>query len=213
MNIQPIVEGHGEVEALPVLLRRLCHEASASEIQISRPILRKRNELVNQPKLETTVTAARYQPNCDAILILFDSDKDCPAELGPKVHQWASAVCGDLPCEVVMPHQEYEAWFLAGIEPLRGRRGIRNDAARHPTPEEPRGAKAQLRRRMERWGRYSATTDQAAFSALFSMPAAYAGCRSFRKLTKSFGTLLQAMGKEIGSWPPAHWLEQSAQMR
>ena len=27
MKIQPIVEGHGEVEALPVLLRRLIDEA------------------------------------------------------------------------------------------------------------------------------------------------------------------------------------------
>ena len=213
MNIQPIVEGHGEVEALPVLLRRLCHEASAWEVQISKPIRRKRSEFVNQPKLEKTVTAACYQSHCKSILILFDSDKDCPAELGPRVHEWASAVCGDLPCEVVMSHKEYEAWFLASMESLRGRRGIRNDATRHPNPEAPRGAKAHLQARMGKGAHYLETTDQAAFSALFSIPAAYAGCRSFRKLTKSFGTLLQAMGKEIGSWPPTHWLEQSAQMR
>ena len=29
MIIQPIVEGHGEVAAVPVLLRRLCREAQA----------------------------------------------------------------------------------------------------------------------------------------------------------------------------------------
>ena len=212
MNIQPIVEGHGEVTALPELLRRLCSEASAWEVQIRIPIRRKRSELVNQPKLEKTVAAARYQPNCDAILILFDSDKDCPAELGPKVYEWASAVCGDFPCEVVMPHKEYEAWFLAGIKPLRGRRGIRNDANPHPNPEAPRGAKAQLQAQMESGESYLETTDQAAFSALFSMPAAYGNCRSFRKLIKSFGTLLRAMGKEIGSWPPMHWQEKPAQM-
>lgn len=211
MNIQPIVEGHGEVEALPVLLRRLCQEASAWEVKISKPIRRKRSELVNQPSLEKTVTAARYPPRCDAILILFDGDKDCPAELGPRVQEWASAICGELPCEVVMPHKEYEAWFLAGIESLRGNRGIRNDAARHPNPEAPRSAKAQLRVQMEKGGSYFETTDQAAFSALFSMPAAYNGCRSFRKLTKSFGALLQAMGNDIGNWPPAHWLENFAQ--
>ena len=212
MNIQPIVEGHGEVKALPVLLRRLCHEASAWDVQIRTPIRRKRSELVSQSNLERTVKAACYEPDCDAILILFDSDKDCPAELGPMVHEWASAICGDLPCQVVMPHKEYETWFLAGIEPLRGRRGIRNDANPHPNPEAPRGAKAQLQAQMESGESYLETTDQAAFSALFSMPAAYGDCRSFRKLTKSFGALVQAMGKEIGSWPPMHWQEKPAQM-
>ena len=207
MNIQPIVEGHGEVGALPVLLRRLLDQASAWEVEINRPIRRKRSELVNQLKLERTVQAARYAPDCDAILILFDSDKDCPAELGPRVHEWAPSVCGELPCEVVMPHKEYEAWFLAGMECLRGCRGIRNDATAHPNPEVPRGAKAQLQAQMEKEESYLETTDQAAFSALFSMSAAYSGCRSFRKLTKSFGALLQAMGKDVGAWPPAHWLE------
>ena len=64
---------------------------------------------------------------------------------------------------------------------------------------------------MEKGGSYFETTDQAVFSASFSMPAAYSGCRSFRKLTKSFGALLKAMGKDIGNWPPAHWLENFAQ--
>ena len=210
MNIQPIVEGYGEAKALPVLLRRPLDQASAWEVEIRRPIRRKRSELVNQPELERTVKAARYEPGCNAILILFDGDKDCPAELGPRVHEWASAVCGELPCEVVMPHKEYEAWFLAGTESLRGRRGIRNNALAHRDPEAPWGAKAQLEVQMEKEGSCSETTDQAAFSALFSMPAAYSGCRSFRKPTKSFGTLLQAMGKDIGAWPPPHWQEKPA---
>ncbi|MCY3681537.1 MAG: hypothetical protein OXH16_09065 [Gemmatimonadetes bacterium] len=39
-KIQPIVEGHGEVVAAPVLLRRLIAEAKAWEIDIGRPIRR-----------------------------------------------------------------------------------------------------------------------------------------------------------------------------
>lgn len=210
MKIQPIVEGYGEVQALPILLRRLRDQASAWDVEIKRPMRCNRSELVSQPKLEKMVKAARYQPDCNAILILFDGDRDCPAELGPRVHAWASAACGELPCEVVMPHKEYEAWFLASIESLRGHRGIRKDATAHPAPEAPRGAKAQLRARMEENVGYLETADQAAFSALFSMQAAYSGCRSFRKLTKSFGALLQAMGQDLGSWPPAHWLKESA---
>ncbi len=38
MIIQPIVEGYGEVEAFPVLLRRFVEEAQAWTVNIGRPI-------------------------------------------------------------------------------------------------------------------------------------------------------------------------------
>ena len=207
MNIQPIVEGHGEVKAVPVLLRRLRDEAQAWQIDIGRPIRCSRGQLVQQAQLEQAVNLARRQPGCDAILIMFDGDKDCPAELGPRVHRWATVAAGDMPCEVVLPHREYEAWFLAAIESLRGVRGVRSDATPHPDPEAPRGAKEQLEARMDTGKSYLERTHQPAFSAQFSMDAAHARCRSFRKLTKSFGDLLCAMGQTVDPWPPASWNE------
>jgi len=74
-------------------------------------------------------------------------------------------------------------------------------------PEMPRGAKEQLEARMSAGRSYLETADQPVFSATFSMGAAYAQCRSFRKLISSFGDLLRAMGQDIGSWPPAEWTE------
>jgi hypothetical protein len=41
MRIQPIVEGFGEVEAVPVLLRRLRDEAAAFAIDVNSPIRKK----------------------------------------------------------------------------------------------------------------------------------------------------------------------------
>lgn len=206
MNIQPVVEGHGEVRAVPVLLRRLIAEAQAWEVEVNRPIRRSRSQLIRRTELEKTMRLARLQPNCGGVLILFDGDRDCPADLGSRVQQWAAAVSGGLPCEVVMPHREYEAWFLAAIESLRGRRCIKPDADPHPAPETPRGAKEQLEARM-RGGSYMETTDQPAFSARFSLTAAYRGCRSFRKLTKSFGVLLHEAGRDIENWPLVAWME------
>ena len=206
MKIQPIVEGHGEVGAVPVLLRRLVQEAQAWDVEIGQPIRRPRNQLVQQAQLEKAVRLALRQGS-DAVLVLFDGDRDCPAELGPRVQQWATAAAGGVPCEVVMPHREYEAWFLAAIKSLRGVRGIRPDAQPHPNPETPPGAKEQLEARMHSAGSYLATTDQPAFSAQFSLTAAYSRCRSFRKLTKSFGVLLHSMGQNIGVWPPVTWTE------
>ena len=205
MNIQPIVEGHGDVKALPVLLRRFRDEAEVRDVDVGRPIRRPRSRLVDAAGVQQAVRLALVQPGCSAVLLLFDGDSDCPAELGPTVQAWATAAADGTPCRVVLAHREYEAWFLAAIESLRGRRGIRNDAESHPAPENPRGAKEQLEARMQPGASYLETTDQPALSALFSLPAAYRRSRSFRKLADSFGNLVRAMGHEVVVWPPAAW--------
>ena len=205
MKIQPVVEGHGEVQALPVLLRRLRDEANAWEVEIERPIRRARSKLASEFGVMQAVEIARRQYGCEAILILFDGDRDCPAELGPKVQGWAAAAAGELPCEVVLAHREYEAWFLAAITSLRTHDLVRDDAAPHTDPEGPRGAKAHLQRRMAVGRAYLETKHQAALSASFSLELAYRRCRSFRKLATSFGSLLAAMGQDIVAWPPEHW--------
>ena len=209
MKIQPIVEGHGEVRALPVLLRRLRAEAQAWNIDVGRPIRRNRNQLVKKLELEKAVSLALRQPACSSILILLDGDSDCPAKVAPSLQDWAASVARNVPCEVVIAHREYEAWFLAAIDSLRGKRSIREDAHPHLHPEQPRGAKEQLEARMLAGASYLETTDQAAFSALFSLADAHRKCRSFRKLTSSFGQLVRSMGQEIGEWPPTSWIEGS----
>lgn len=201
-----IVEGHGETAAVPVLLRRFIEAGDVWDVELGRPIRRQRSELVQQAGLERAIELALLE-KCDAILILLDSDDDCPAELAPRLHQWATAAAVDIPCEVVLPHREYEAWFLASIESLRGIRGIKDDAESHPTPERPRGTKEHLQARMQPETSYSETKDQPALTAQFSMPDAYAKCRSFRKLAKAFGDLLHAAGRHIDQWPPSDWIE------
>ena len=205
VKIQPIVEGHGEVAAFPVLLRRLVQEVGIRAVDIARPIRRPRHPLVEEDGVSQAVRLALLEPDCGAVLILFDGDDDCPADLGPTVQNWATAAAAGTPCHVVLAHREYEAWFLAAIESLRGRRGVLTDVEPHPEPERPRGAKEQLEARMEPSATYLETTDQPAFSALLSLPAAYRRSRSFRKLADSFGNLVRAMGHDVGVWPPTAW--------
>ena len=53
----PIVEGHAEVEAVPVLMRRLLAESGQYEVEIARPVRVKRYKVVrlhNRPKLSVT---------------------------------------------------------------------------------------------------------------------------------------------------------------
>ena len=205
MRIQSIVEGHGDVAAFPVLLRRLVDEAQVWEVDVGSPIRRPRHRLVEKVGVQQSVRLALVQPDCGGILILLDGDSDCPADVGPTVEGWAAEAAAGVPCGVVLAQKEYEAWFLASIESLRGYRGIRSDAESHPDPERPRGAKAQLEARMEHGTSYLETADQPAFSGRFSLPIAYRRSRSFRKLTDSFGGLVRAMGLDIASWPPHGW--------
>jgi len=205
--IQPIVEGHGEVEAAPVLLRRLVNEAKVFDLKVGKPIRKNRSELVNRESLLKAVKVALLKPGCRAILILFDSDDDCPKDLAGTVEGWAKQEARNVPCAVVMAHREYEAWFLASIESLRGKHRIRLDAEPHPRPEGPRDAKGEFEQRMVARTTYSETADQAPLSATFDMRNAYVRCRSFRRMVKAFGELASGMGIGLPEWPPSSWKE------
>jgi hypothetical protein len=191
MNIQPIVEGHGEVAAVPVLLRRLRDAAQVYPVEINAPIRRPSTDFFDEQRVRKAVRLALKQENCDALLLVFDGDgeEDCPEDQAPVILGWARAEAADTPCAVVMAYREYEAWFLASMESLRGQRGIRADAESHPNPEQPTGAKGQLEVRMEERRSYHETADQPALTAVFDMALAYQRCRSFRHLVKVFGEL------------------------
>ena len=205
MKVQPIVEGYGEVEAVPVLLRRLCDEASAFVVEVGRPIRRTRSELVQEAGVRRSVKLALMQPDGGAVLIVFDSDDDCPKDLAPVIEAWARSEARGIPCGVVMAHREYEAWFLAALESLRGCRGIRDDASDLPHPEGPRSAKAKLEENMTPGRSYSETADQASLTAAFDMARAFHGCRSFRRMARAFAFLLTEAGVPMPNWPPPSW--------
>lgn len=204
MMIQSIVEGQGEETAVPVLLRRLRDEAQAWGLDVGKPIRRRRPQLVKKDSLQTAVRLAALR-DCVGILVIFDADDDCPKELAPTLEQWAKEAAGGKACAVVMANREYEAWFLASIESLRGRAAILQDAISHPDPEAPRDAKGQLERRMPSGSSYSPTVDQAPLTAHLDMESAYRRCRSFRKLVGAFGVLATAAGVAPDVWPPAAW--------
>ncbi len=210
MVVVPIVEGHGDVAAVPVLLRRLVQEATAWDaVRIGQPIRCNRGQLVKEDELRKRVRVARLRKDCGAVLVIFDSDDCCPVDLGAQVREWAVAEAGPVPCDVVLAKREYEAWFLATVESLRTHSDVNSDARSHSDPESPRDAKGRLKARMNI--SYSETVHQPAFSAIFCMAAAYTRCRSFRKLVSSFGRLMDGVGADLPAWPPDSWQEGARQ--
>jgi hypothetical protein len=144
------------------------------------------------------------QPGADFVIVLFDADDDCPARMAPRLLQWAQDVRAER-CAVVMACREYEAWFLAGVESLRGRAAIRPDATFADDPEGPRGAKEALESLMESGANYVPTADQAKLSALVDVRTVFARSRSFRHLVNSLEPVVRDSSAFQGVWPPADW--------
>lgn len=205
MVIQPLVEGHGEIAAVPVLLRRLQHAAGQFGFQVARPFRRKRSELTREESVRHSVELALGTPGCAGIFIVFDSDDDPACVIGPHVKEWAEAVAGGIPCEVVAVTCEYEAWFLSAVESIRGVRGISPLAVSHVNPESVRDAKGHLEKCMVDGSFYSPLVDQAALTARVDLAEVFRRCRSFRKMVKCFGILAAAAGAPLENWPPRDW--------
>jgi len=138
-------------------------------LRVAASRLRKDGELERQVE-----RAAREMGTRGGILILVDCDWDggCPAREGPALLERARLARGDMLTSVVLARKEFEAWFIAAAESLRGECGLAQDLAADPSPENIRGAKEWLSRHMPQNRRYVETTDQAALTSVFDMQAA-----------------------------------------
>lgn len=164
-SIVPIVEGHSEVESIPVLMRRLRDEWGKYELDIERPVRVKRNQVIKPGELERRIVLATRRPNCRAVMVILDADDDCPKELAPKLLERAGRVVQrqGIIVSVVLANSELETWFISSIESLHGIRGISTSAQSPSNPEQRRDAKGLLSNLME--GRYySEVDDQPAFA-------------------------------------------------
>ncbi len=116
-----VVEGRGEVYALPNLCARIFNEIGAHGWLVDQePVKQPRSRLVDErvrapnrpPRTEYLIGAleiAARRP-ADAVLVICDADDDCAAT-------WAPAATGIIRARIagaaVMAVREFEAWILA----------------------------------------------------------------------------------------------------
>ena len=190
-SILAIVEGDGEVQAVPVLLRRIAQEvAPDNPPRILKPIRVHRSRVIKEGVLEGYVGLAAQRVGAGGgVLILLDANGDCPARLGPALLERARVARRDRRIEAVIARCEYEAWFLASIESIAGSRTLSWDMAAPPAAESVRGAKEWLSQRMQ--VPYRPITDQPALTARFDMALARRRAPSFDKMWRAVCALLQ----------------------
>lgn len=190
-RIVTLVEGHGEVAAVPILVRRIAEILSPGLIvEMPRPIRVKRQRLLKDDELERAIEfAARQAGTGGRILILLDADDDCPGYLGPEILRRAKAARGDREIRVVLAKAEYEAWFLAAANSIAGLRGIDSTTTAPPNPESIRNAKGWLSNHMPAGRSYRETLDQPALTTAFDLTSARSAT-SFDKMWRDVSSLL-----------------------
>jgi Domain of unknown function (DUF4276) len=193
IRIATIVEGHGEVAAIPVLLHRIAREVVPNaQLVTPTPLRLARGSLLKRDsrELERGVALAAHQagPN-GAVVIFVDSDDDRPCTLGPELLGRAQGMRPDVNIVVALAVREFESWFLAAADSLRGSYGFPPNITRPTDPEAIRDAKGHLKE-CHSQRRYSETVDQVAIMRLIDLQMARSS-RSFDRCFLRIASLMQ----------------------
>ncbi len=207
------VEGEGEAEAVPTLVRRLLTEMGDwQDILLDAIPFRvgHASQIVKEDfcKWKRLLGASLKRPNVAGVLLILDGDMEkvagkdfCAAVVakslvGAAMHVGAGKTFS---VAVVFARQEYETWLIAGAASLAGRRlpdgRLIESNAKAPDGDlelSPRDAKGWLRSRVE--GGYKPTRDQATLTRVVDLEVIGARkLRSFRRLESAVSSLREAI--------------------
>lgn len=207
------VEGEGEADAVPALVRRLLSEKGdwSGLLLDDHPFrVGSVEKLVknNHREWNRFLGASLKRSELGGVLLILDGDAErvggkpfCAAQVARSLADAAAQVGAGrtFSVAVVFARQEFESWLIAGMTSLSGRSlpdGRRiNALAKAPDGDlerSPRDAKGWIGSLVE--GGYKPTRDQAALIRLVDLDAIRArGLRSFRRLESALSALVEAI--------------------
>ncbi len=215
-------EGHGEVSALPVLIRRLLHEKGAANLlYVDRDVIRTSpsrlvqwNKDKNQPdhsRWISRVALASRRRDIGGVLAIYDGDPKmfpvgstslfCAATAAKSMAAAALSVGAGktFTLSVVFACSEYETWLIAGVESLAGRhlgdgRLVVPSKVKFPAGDPESHGKRWLE---ENCVNYRPTRDQSALTELLDFQFVRANkLRSFTRLEHALDELIEAVAKD-----------------
>lgn len=197
-RLLPVVEGDGEVAAVPALLYRLFEEAGHVGWFVDDKRVMKVGSLASfHRRLDDYLSYLRIEAP-DAVLLLFDLDDGCPCLEARSLAEQVRGAQLPFPIAVVLAHREYEAWFLASMEHICLRVPVLPDELHYDgDPEALRDAKGWISAQMEPGKAYKPTTDQKRFTSLLDLGTVRGRSRSFRRLCDAVGELVQHAGQPL----------------
>ena len=188
--IAQIVEGFGEVESVPQILRRRIVELGQAGGESDAPVwltypplnARGRGNLLVDGGIEENVRIAARIPDVFAILVVLDAESDAECILGPEMLARAEQAAAGVPVRVCLAVRQFENWLAASVV---------NGQEWAPTPEtyESAGAIESIKARIES-GRYKKTTNQPRLTGAMDHSLVAERCPSFARLLRCIDELV-----------------------
>lgn len=196
-SIIAIVEGHGEENAVPSLIRRILFERfGIYDIGIGESkVTKSKGRLIR--KLEEFIGHA-VKDGCSAILVLVDADEGCPVELASSLARRAAAMNAQVPIAIVCAKSEYETWLICSLsesegDGIRQNLGLQSSVVCPENAESIRNAKGWLTGQMPRNRAYNPTSDQDVLTHYIAIDLVLKKSRSFRRLCDAVRELADAV--------------------
>ena len=197
--VAPVVEGHGEERSVRTLFDRIGRELLGLEyVGTCKPVRKPRTALVSERSADLFKAVGLSALNLKAaldrdpvgasglVLVLIDANGDCPAELGPELHDRAVAARSDVPVRVALAVREYETWFAAAADSLGAYLTLRDGEVAPAAPEASKQRKKWVEDRYTGGGdaKYSETVDQPSMTAAMDLAVVRDRCPSFARLCR-----------------------------
>ena len=199
-SIVAIVEGPGEKDAVPGLIRRILYEHlkhNGTYFDMKTIRANGKSNITKKGGLEKFIEYALLE-NCAAILVLLDADDKCPLEKSANLVARVVALNLNVPVAIVYAKSEYETWFISSLSQgvgrgIRQRLGISESVNSPDNVEALTSAKGWLTRNMPIGRSYRETIDQANLTHHIDLDLVHGSSRSFRRLCHAVEELILAI--------------------
>ena len=190
IDVAPIVEGHGEVEAIRTLLTRIAAEfAPACTMNVLKPIRVSKSKIIRDKAellraIDFAVLRLRESPNAvRLVLLLIDADDDAACQLAPALIGIVKSERAHIDFSCVIAVVEFETWLVAGADSLSDLL-VPGFHSRVPAdPESQRVGKGWIEEFFH-GTKYSESVDQVRLTARFDVKGARGRSASFDKLCR-----------------------------
>lgn len=191
-----VCEGDGDETALPLLVRRIETSLALGLVVGETQNAHGRGNLTVSGGVERFYRYAATSH--DAVLIVLDSDEDCPVELARGLALRIRTLQQKTPAAIVAANAAFEAWFLADLasiegQTVKGRVLVPEAAAVADDPDSIHNPKAALVQMIPRRTTYKETADQPSLASMIDLELVRERSRSFRRLLRALGVLGSAV--------------------
>ncbi len=194
-RILPIVEGDGDLRAMPELMRRILHDMGRFDVAVVRP--HKRGDLPKVRGRFDDFFRIALLENCPILWVLDYDCETCTDQARDieELQARAKLITQVAQCEFVFMVQEFESLFLADHETTRQVfSDIPADLNFPDDPERVRDAKGWISNARPKGLAYKPTQHQAKLAAQVDLNRLRTRSPSFRRFEKAIHRLIRTEG-------------------